>query len=156
MRIALVTHHAHAFAGVPQYVSCLARSLSAQHDVTVISSTFDGLEGTGIHHRRLRAIGSGGPVFELSFFLSSAITLWRERRSEAGFDVVHSHHYSSPLFSDLLTSHYCEVEGIRQVRRRPTGAPVPGFRQRLRSRIMAAMEAALFGASSVPTPKFVA
>ncbi len=144
LKIALVSSHANSFAGAPKYVTSLARALAVDHEVTIFSATLEGLEGTSVRHRRVRVPVSDGNVFELAFSLVSAAMLWRSHL-KGEFDIVHSHRYGSPFFSDVFTSHYCEQEGIDQVRREADGALRCSYPQRLRSLAMARIEKRLFG-----------
>ena len=57
--------HATSEGGVPHYVAYLARSLAKSHEVTVYSSRFESSDGTGVRHRKIRAIGSSGMIFDL-------------------------------------------------------------------------------------------
>ena len=67
---------------------------------------------------------------ELTFSLCCAIALMRCRLNRNGkFDIVHSHHYVEPLFADVITSHYCEQEGIDQMRRTTAYTPSVGLYQ---------------------------
>ncbi len=65
MKIALVSTHAIGEGGVPHYVALLARALAKSHEVTVYSSRFESFDGTGVRHRKIRAIGSGGMILRL-------------------------------------------------------------------------------------------
>lgn len=126
MKIALVTRHAYSREGMPQYVTALARALATSHEVTIFSGKFEGLDGTAIRHREVRTIGGSGVLFDISFFIASTIMLWRSRLGDE-FDIVHSHHYGSPFFVDVVTSHYCQQEGIDQVMRHADGIPRESF-----------------------------
>ena len=120
IKIALVSRHAYGREGTPQYVTALARALATSHEVTIFSGKFEGLDGKGIRHRRVRTISSSGVLFDISFLIASTIMLWRSRLEDE-FDIVHSHHYGSPFFVDVVTSHYCQQEGIDRVRRHGDG-----------------------------------
>jgi len=118
MKIALVSRHAYSREGTPQYVTALAKALATSHEVTIFSESFEGLDDTAIQHRRVRTVGGSGVLFDLMFFITSTLMLWRSRLGEKDeFDIIHSHHYGSPFFADVITSHYCQQEGIDQMRR---------------------------------------
>ena len=107
MKIALVSTHATNEGGVPQYVGSLARALAKDHDVTVYSSRFEGFDGTGVRHRKIRTIGSGGNIFDLSFLFVSTLVIWGHRLKRGDeFDIMHSH-LATPYYSDVFTSHFC-------------------------------------------------
>ena len=103
MKIALVSRHVDDFAGVPRYVSSLARAFARNHEVTIFSETFEGLEGTGVAHQAVRWTGSAISLQDVS-------PLQNEE-----YDIVHSHHYEYPLASDVITSHFCEREGLDRI-----------------------------------------
>ena len=143
MKIALVSTHATSEGGVPHYVSSLARALAKGHEVTVYSSRFEGFDGTSVRHRKIRAIGSGGNIFDLSFLIVSTLVIWAhrvKRRNE--FDIIHSH-VGSPFFSEVFTSHFYEHDGIAQMKTAPKGIPRDSLILRLRSRLMAGIESVL-------------
>ncbi|MCH8352180.1 MAG: glycosyltransferase, partial [Chloroflexi bacterium] len=116
MKIALVSTHATSEGGVPHYVASLARALAKGHEVTVYSSRFEGFDGTGVRHRKIRAIGSGGNIFDLSFLIVSTLVIWGHRLKRGDeFDIIHSH-VGSPFFSDVFTSHFYEHDGIARMK----------------------------------------
>jgi UDP-glucose:(heptosyl)LPS alpha-1,3-glucosyltransferase len=117
MKIALVTGQVNNFAGVHRYVSSLAGVLARSHEVTIFSETFEGLEGTPVGHQPVRRSGSAISMQDVSRLLNEE------------YDIVHAHHYKYPLTSDVITSHYCEREGLERMalaaRRNPYGDPPP-------------------------------
>ena len=153
MKIALVSNHTDVFGGVARYVNSLARALAADHEVTVFSAARAVLHDEGVHHQRVRTLGSQWSMVELTFPLCCAIALTRYRLNwDSKFDIVHSHHYGAPLFADVITSHYCEQESIDQMRRSTAYTPSVGLYQRLRSRAMARMEKMLSCNITLPEP----
>ena len=108
MKIALVSTHATGEGGVPHYVASLARVLAEGHEVTVYSSRFESLDGTGVRHRKMRASGSSGMIFDLSFLIVSTLMIWGHRLKRGDdFDIIHSH-VGSPFFAG---AHPCSVSG---------------------------------------------
>ncbi len=143
MKILLVSTHATGDGGVPHYVASLARALAKRHEVTVYSSRFEGFDGTGVRHRKIRGIGSSGNIYDLSFLIVSTFMIWGHRiKRRDEFDIIHSH-VGSPFFSDVFTSHFYEHDGIAQMKTAPKDMPRAGLAIRLRSRLMARMESAL-------------
>ena len=102
MRIALVSRHVNNFREVPQYVGSLARALAKSQEVSIFSETFEGLEGTGVQHRPVQSIDAES----VPSLVPSELT--------PRYDIVHSHHYDYPFKSDVITSHYCEREGLHR------------------------------------------
>lgn len=146
MKIALVSRHAYGLEGVPCHVTALARALATSHQVTIFSDRFEGLDGTAVRHRRVRAVGGSGFVFDVTFFITSTLMLWISRlKGKDQFDIIHSHHYGSPFFSDVITSHYCQREGIYQMRSQVDDMPSQNPLQRLQKVGWARVEKMLFG-----------
>ena len=143
MKIALVATHATNEGGVPHYVASLASALAYRHEVTIYSSKFESFEGTGVRHRQIKAIGSGGNIFDLTFLIVSTLVIWVHRlRRRDEFDIIHSH-VGSPFFSDVFTSHFYEREGIAQMKTAPKDMPRDRLVGRLRSRLNARIESVL-------------
>lgn len=130
MRIALVSHHVHRHGGPPQYVAALAAALALDHEVTIFSSSFEGLEHTGVRHRKVWA-PDGDFVWSVTFPLATSLLLLLSRLKRAGrFDIVHTHG-DFPAFADVLTSHFCEAEEVERLRRQKTGVTLSeGLRHR--------------------------
>ncbi|MCH8989048.1 MAG: glycosyltransferase family 4 protein [Chloroflexi bacterium] len=142
MKIALVSTHATSEGGVPHYVASLARALAKRHEVIVYSSRFESLDGTSVRHRKIKAIGRGGNIFDLSFLIVSTLIIWAHRLKRKGeFDIIHSH-VGSPFFSDVFTSHFYEHDAIARMKTAPKDMPRDSLVRRLRSRLMARMESA--------------
>ena len=116
MKIALVSTHATGEGGVPHYVASLARALAKGLEVTVYSSRFESLDGTGVRHRKIRAIGSSGIIFDLSFLIMSTVMIWGHRLKRVDeFDIIHSH-VGSPFFSDVFTIHFWDHDAIARMK----------------------------------------
>ena len=143
MKIALVSTHATSEGGVPHYVASLARALAKGHEVTVYSSRFESLDGTGVRHRKIRTSGSGGNIFDLSFLIVSTLTIWGHRLKRGDeFDIIHSH-VGSPFFADVFTNHFYEYDGIAGMKTATKEMPRDSLVRRLRSRLNARIESAL-------------
>ena len=140
MRIALVTHHAHSHGGVPQYVIALATVLAQDHEVTIFSNDFEGLEDTAVRHRRVWAMGSSGFLWPVTFSLWSSLLLILSHLKKTGrFDIIHTHgDYAA--FADVNTSHFCEAEEVERLRRHRPGVTLG---ERLHHRVTALLEKGL-------------
>ena len=75
MKIALVTPNVHGYGGVPSYVSSLARSMAAEHEISLFSVRAEGISNANIHHRKVWGHGDSGLVHSLTFSLTSALVL---------------------------------------------------------------------------------
>ncbi len=117
----MVTHHAYRHGGIPGYVAALATALAPNHEVTIFSSGFEGMEGTGVRHRRVLALG-GGLIRFATFCVTSSLLILLSRAKKAGsFDIIHAHNYDCAALADVITSHFCEAEGCYQLRRQGPG-----------------------------------
>ena len=70
MKIALVTPSVHGYGGVPNYVSSLARSMAAEHEISLFSVRAEGISDADIHHRKVWGLGDSGLVHSLTFSLT--------------------------------------------------------------------------------------
>ena len=145
MRIALIVTRVNSYLGAPHYVASLARALAVEHDVTVFSTEFRGLDGQSVKHRQVKGFGTG-TLFDRTFSLDSAAKLREARLSGSeNFDVVNSHHYGTAFVSNVVTSHYCEQEGVRRMRFNAPGLGSELTGEKLLSLAKAQIENALFG-----------
>ena len=135
-------------------MASLAGTLAKEHEVTVVSATFEGVEGPDVRHRKVTVLGAEGPLLEMTFFLASTLKWWTNRlRGRRDFDMVHSHD-RLPLFADVISSHYCEREARDRASRHPADMAATSLLQRVRSRVMGRAERALFGRATT-TPLIV-
>ncbi len=131
MKIAFITHSVHGYGGVPSYVSSLARSMAADHEISLFSVHVEGLSDANIHHRKVWGLGGSGLVHTLAFSLNSALLLFLSRFRESGrFDIIHTHGNYTGL-EDVMTSHYCEAVELERLRTQKSGAPLFQKLQRL-------------------------
>ncbi len=131
MKIAFITHSVYGHGGVPNYVSSLATSLAADHEISLFSVHVEGLSNANIHHRKVWDLGGSGPVQSLTFSLASAFLLFLSRFRESGrFDIIHTHGNYTGL-EDVMTSHYCEAVELERLRTQKLGAPLFQKLQRL-------------------------
>jgi len=146
MKIAFVTPFAPSNEGVGGVVTALAIALSVNHQVTILSARGPRLVGTTVRQRKVRTIGGPGLLFDLTFFLSSTLMLWWSRRKgRQEFDIIHYHHHGYTLGADVTTSHYCEQEGVDQLRHQPKDRPRNPFFYRLIERGWAWLEKRVAG-----------
>jgi len=103
MKVALTSDDVDSIGGVTHYVSNLARAMARHHEVTIFSQTFEEMEDTGVRHRTVESVGGVASFRDVSALDSEE------------FDIIHGHHYEYPSVSDVLTSHYCEQEGIERM-----------------------------------------
>jgi len=143
MRIALVAPRVHKHGGPPQYVAALATALAPDHEVTIFSYSFEDLEAANVCHRGVWAFG-GGFASSVTFSLASSLLLFVSRLKNAGrFDIVHTHGDYTAL-ADVITSHFCEAEGLERLHRQGTGVTLG---ERLQHRRTALLERGVVGLS---------
>lgn len=124
MKIALVTPNVHGYGGVPNYVSSLAKSMAAQHEISLFSVRAEDISSSNIRHRKVWGLGDSGLVHSLTFSLTSALLLYLSRFRKSGrFDIIHTHGNFTGL-EDVLTSHYCEAAELIRLRTQTLGAPL--------------------------------
>lgn len=141
MKIALVVGRANVHEGVPFYVSALATALAYNHEVTIFSASFEGLEKGDIRHRRVWTIGRSGIVFLVTFIIGVTLLLWWARFIQrANFDVIHSHFIWVPFFAQVITSHYCEREAILAMERWGKKSLRPSLYKKIHQNVWALIE----------------
>ena len=142
-RIALVAPLVHKHGGPPQYVAALATALAPDHEVTIFSHSFEDLKDTNLRHRGVWAFG-GVFTSSVTFSLASSVLLLVSRLKKAGrFDIVHAHGDYTAI-ADVITSHFCEAEGVERLRRQGTGVTLG---ERLQRRRTALLERGVVGLS---------
>ena len=124
-------------------MAALATALAPDHEVTIFSHSFEDLEATNVCHRTVWAFG-GGFALSVTFSLASSLLFLVLRLKKAGrFDIVHTHgDYTA--FADVITSHFCEAEGVERLRRQGTGVTLG---ERLQRRGTALLERGVVGLS---------
>ena len=148
MKIALVVGRANVHEGVPFYVSALATVLAYNHEVTIFSSSFEGLEKGDIRQRRVWTIGGSSIVFDATFIISVTLLLWWAKFiKRADFDIIHSHFIWVPFFAQVVTSHYCEREAILAMDRQGKGLPRASLSKKFHRNRQALIEKRQFGKS---------
>ena len=131
MKIALITHSVHGYGGVPNYVSSLARSMAAEHEISLFCVNVEGLGDSNIRHRKVWGLNGNGLVHSLTFSLTSALLLFLSRFRKSGrFDIIHTHGNYTGL-EDVMTSHYCEAEELERLRTQKLRVPLFQKLQRL-------------------------
>ena len=131
MKIAFITHSVHGHGGVPNYVSSLARSMAADHEISLFCVNVEGPGSTNIRHRKVWGLNGNGLVHSLTFSLTSALLLFLSRFRKSGrFDIIHTHGNYTGL-EDVMTSHYCEALELERLRTQNSRVPIFQKLQRL-------------------------
>ncbi|MCH8062275.1 MAG: glycosyltransferase family 4 protein [Chloroflexi bacterium] len=131
MKIAFITHSVHVHGGVPNYVFSLAKSMAADHEISLFCVNVEGLRNADIHHRKVWGFNGDGLVHSLTFSLTSALLIFLSRfRESGGFDIIHTHGNYTGL-EDVMTSHFCEAAELERLRTQKLRVPLFQKLQRL-------------------------
>ncbi len=112
MKIAFIAYDVNHQAGPSKVTAALVERLCEDHQVSVFSHTIEGIDLSKIKHHRVPAIMHPKFLSYISFLVSSTIilavlSLFRKR----DFDIIHG--YVCAFSTDVITSHFCEREGLR-------------------------------------------
>jgi hypothetical protein len=114
LKIAFIAPDVHHHAGPARVTTALIERLCEDHQVSVFSHTIEGIELSKIKHHKVPAIMHPKFLSYISFLVSStiiltALSLLRKR----DFDIIHSAGCCCAFSTDVITSHFCEGEGLR-------------------------------------------
>jgi len=114
LRIAIIAPGVHYQAGPAKVTATLVERLCADHQVSVFSHTIEGIDLAKIRHYEVPAVTRPKFLAYITFLVSSTIILtalsfFRKR----SFDIIHSAGCCCAFPADVITSHFCEKEGLR-------------------------------------------
>ncbi len=112
MRIAVIAPGVHHQAGPARVTAALVEQLCQDHQVSVFSHTIGGIDLSKIKHHKVPVITRPKFLSSITWLVSSNIifavlSLLKKR----DFDIIHSVDYL--FYADVITSHFCEREGMR-------------------------------------------
>ena len=114
MRIAIIAPGVHHQAGPAKVTATLVERLCENHQVSVFSHTIEGIDLSKIKHYKVPAVTRPKFLAYITFLVSSTIILivlsFHRKRS---FDIIHSAGCCCAFPTDVITSHFCEKEGLR-------------------------------------------
>ena len=113
LRIAVIAPGVHYQAGPAKVTAALVERLCEDHEVSVFSHTIDGIDLSKIRHYKVPAVTRPKFLAYITFLVCSTIILSAlsllRRRS---FDIIHSAGCCCAFYTDVITSHFCEKEGL--------------------------------------------
>ena len=156
MRIAVITPGVHHQAGPAKVTAALVERLCENHQVSVFSQNIEGIDLSKIKHYKVPAVTRPNFLAYLTFLVSSAIILtalsFLRKRS---FDIIHSAGCCCAFSTNVITSHFCEKEGLRLERSNIIEMPHKNIWQKLKvldhsiyRRLAAFVEAVMIGRDS--------
>ena len=133
MRIAVITSGVHHQAGPAKVTAALVESLCEDHQVSVFSHNIEGIDLSKIKRYKVPAVTRPNFLAYLTFLVSSTIILtalsFLRKRS---FDIIHSAGCCCAFSTNVITSHFCEKEGLRLERSNIIEMPHKSIRQKLK------------------------
>jgi hypothetical protein len=114
LKIAFIAFDVHHHAGPAKVTASLIERFCEDHQVSVFTHTIEGIDLSRINYHRVPAVTHPEFLAHVSFLVSStiilfALSLFRKR----DFDIIHSTGYFCAFSTDVITSHFCEREGLR-------------------------------------------
>jgi len=114
LKIAFIAPSVHYHAGPARVTAALVERLYEDHQVSVFSHTIEGIDLSKIKHYKVPAVTRPNFLAYLTFLVCSTIILatlsFLRKRS---FDIIHSAGCCCAFSTDVITSHFCEKEGLR-------------------------------------------
>ena len=133
MRIAVITSDVHHQAGPAKVTAALVERLCDDHQVSVFSHNIEGIDLSKIKHYKVPAVTRPNFLAYLTFLVCSTIILtalsFLRKRS---FDIIHSAGCCCASSTNVITSHFCEKEGLRLERSNIIEMPHKSIRQKLK------------------------
>lgn len=156
MRIAVIAPGVHHQAGPAEVTAALVERLCEDHQVSVFSHTIEGIDLSKIRHYKVPVVTHPEFLAYITFLVSSTIILtalsFLRKRS---FDIIHSAGCCCAFSADVITSHFCEKEGLRLEKTNAIEMPHKSIWQKLKAldhriyrRLAAFVEGLMFGHNS--------
>ena len=133
MRIAIVTSGVHHQAGPAKVTAALVERLCEDHQVSVFSHNIEGIDLSKIKHYKVPAVTRPNFLAYLTFLVSSTIILTAlSFLGKRSFDIIHSAGCFCAFSTNVITSHFCEKEGLRLERSNIIEMPHKSIWQKLK------------------------
>jgi len=156
LRIAVIAPGVHHQAGPAKVTAALVERLCEDHQVSVFSHTIGGIDLSKIKHYKVPAVTRPNFLAYITFLVSSTIILGAlSFFKKGGFDIIHSAGCCCAFSTDVITSHFCEKEGLRLEKTGIIEMPHKSIWQKLKlldhmiyRRLAAFVEGLIFGHNS--------
>jgi len=156
LKIAFIAPEVSYQAGPAKVTASLIERLYEDHQVSVFSHTIRGIDLSKIKHYKVPAFTRPKFLAYITFLVSSTIILtalsFLRKRS---FDIIHSTGCCCTFSTDVITSHFCEKEGLRLEKTNIVEMPHKSIWQKLKAldhriyrRLAAFVEGVIFGHNS--------
>jgi len=114
LKIAFIAPGVHYQAGPAKATAALVERLCEDHQVSVFSHTIEGIDLSKIKHYKVPAVTHPKFLAYITFLVSSTIILTAlSFLRKRDFDIIHSAGCCCAFSIDVITSHFCEREGLR-------------------------------------------
>ena len=153
MKIAFVVRDVNQNEGPARVTAALIERFCDEHEVSVFSSTVEGVDVSKIRHYRIPTIPGLWLADFWVFLICSTIVfgfLWLVRGRR--YDIVHTATGLPLFFANVTTSHFCQRESLRLERTGQMEAPPTALLGKLRAldyglyrRLLASLEGLTFG-----------
>ena len=111
MKIAFIAHDVNYQAGPAKVTAALIERLCEDHQVSVFSSSINGIDLSKIRHHKVPAVAHPTSLKYITFLLSSTIILaCLSLLKKREFDIIHGSGYYCPFCTNVIISHFCERE----------------------------------------------
>jgi len=156
LRIAIIAPGVHHQAGPANVTAALVERLCEDHQVSVFSHTIKGIDLAKIRQYKVPVVTRPKFLAYITFLVSSTIILtalsFLRKRS---FDIIHSAGCCCAFPTDVITSHFCEKEGLYLEKTNIINMPHKSIWQKLKvldhmiyRRLTAFVEGLIFGHNS--------
>ena len=113
MKIAFIAPGVHYQARPAKATAALVERLCEDHQVSVFSHTIEGIDLSKIKHYKVPAVTRPKFLAYITFLVSSTIILTAlSFLRKRDFDIIHSAGCCCAFSTDVITSHFCEREGL--------------------------------------------
>jgi len=156
LKIAFIAPDVSYQAGPAKVTASLIERFCEDHQISVFSHTIQGIDLSKIKHHKLPTITRPKFLERITLLVFSTIilgvfSLFRKR----DFDIIHSAGYFCAFSANVITSHFCEREGLRLEKANIIEIPHKSPSQKLKAlddtmyrRLAAFIEGLIFGRNS--------
>jgi len=134
LRIAFITFSVNYREGPARVTASLIEKFCELHQVSVFSNTINGIDLLKVKHYKVPLLRHPKSLVHITFLISSTLLLAAlSLLRKTDFDIIHSTGYDSAFSSNVITSHFCEKEGLRLEKANIIKIPHKGIWQKLKA-----------------------